>query len=321
MSGRRVATAPISWGVCEVPGWGVQLPPHVVLQQMQQLGVVATELGPDGWLPEDPARVRALLDEHGLQLVGGFVPALLHDPAALSAQLESVERQARRIALAGGEMLVLAATLGAGGYDERAALDAGQWHILLDGLQQAQQVADEAGLALAVHPHAGTAIERAEDVQRVLDGSSVGLCLDSGHLLVGGVDPVALAQAHGERVVHVHLKDVDARVLGSLRGGDAEYADAVAGGLYCELGTGILRVNELCAALEAASYGGWYVLERDVRLRTDEDTAPALAAVGRSLALLRHVEYATLRASESRQRGGHSGIGTQVVGATTGGRA
>src|SRR4051812_7068460 len=76
----RLAAAPISWGVCEVPGWGLQLPPERVLAEMARLGVRATELGPQGWLPLDGAGVRAALDRYGLRLVGGFVPVVVHEP-------------------------------------------------------------------------------------------------------------------------------------------------------------------------------------------------------------------------------------------------
>ena len=81
----RLAAGPISWGVCEVPGWGLQLPPDRVLSEMRSLGILATEAGPDGYLGRDPALVRALLDRHGLELVGGFLPVVLHDPARLGA--------------------------------------------------------------------------------------------------------------------------------------------------------------------------------------------------------------------------------------------
>ena len=76
----RIAGAPISWGVCEVPDWGYQLGPQKVLSEMREVGLAATELGPDGFLPADPAKLAALLDEYGLEAVGGFTPVLLHEP-------------------------------------------------------------------------------------------------------------------------------------------------------------------------------------------------------------------------------------------------
>src|SRR3954468_3049373 len=89
----RLAAAPISWGVCEVPGWGVQLPPERVLAEMAKLGFRATELGPQGWLPLDGARVRGALDRYGLRLVGGFVPVVVHEP-----ELGETRAQAARAA-------------------------------------------------------------------------------------------------------------------------------------------------------------------------------------------------------------------------------
>jgi inosose dehydratase len=76
----RIAGAPISWGVCEVPGWGYQLPPARVLAEMQEVGLAATELGPDGFLPAAPAAMADVLAEHHLQAIGGFTPTLLHAP-------------------------------------------------------------------------------------------------------------------------------------------------------------------------------------------------------------------------------------------------
>src|SRR5258708_24751697 len=74
----RIAGAPISWGVCEVPGWGYQLEPNKVLAEMRELGLAATELGPDGFLPADPDELAATLVEFGLDAIGGFTTVLAH---------------------------------------------------------------------------------------------------------------------------------------------------------------------------------------------------------------------------------------------------
>ncbi len=136
MSGRvpRVAGAPISWGVCEVPGWGYQLEPDRVLSEMAGLGLPATELGPQGYLPTDAPGLEAALTDHGLTLAAGFVPAILHEPARLQEELERVGDQADLLAAAGADVLVLAAGTGRDGYESGADLDAGQrgWGTALE---------------------------------------------------------------------------------------------------------------------------------------------------------------------------------------------
>src|SRR4051794_36729440 len=99
----RLAGAPISWGVCEVPGWGLQLPPERVLGEMAELGLRATELGPQGWLPLDGAAVRAELDRYGLRLVGGFVPVVVRD-----GERETTRRAAPQLAAGGAGVFVAA---------------------------------------------------------------------------------------------------------------------------------------------------------------------------------------------------------------------
>src|SRR5918992_5140163 len=110
---RRLAGAPISWGVCEVPGWGLQLPAERVLAEMAQLGLTATELGPLGYLPLDPGALRARLAEFGLALVGGFVPLVLHEPSCDDAKA-AADEIAATFSAAGADVFVAAAVMDAG---------------------------------------------------------------------------------------------------------------------------------------------------------------------------------------------------------------
>ena len=291
----RLAGAPITWGVCEVPGWGCQLAAERVLRELAGLGLRAVELGPRGFLPDDPGEVVRTLRRHDLRLAAGFVPAVLHRPEYRSAALDTVADAARTLAAAGAEILVLAAELsnGAGGYDRSAELSEGEWVALLDGLQQARDVVGERGLRLALHPHYGTAVERRAHVDRVLAESDIELCLDTGHLLVGGADPVEVARAADGRVSHVHVKDVDAALAGRVRSGELGYRDAVVRGLYRPLGEGDVDVAGVVGLLRAAGYGGWYVLEQDIVLEEEpaEGQGPARMAA-RSVSYLNRVVQA-----------------------------
>lgn len=257
----RIAAAPISWGVCEVPGWGRMLEPATVLGEMAGLGIRATELGPPGYLPADP---KPLLDEHGLALVGGFLAVPLHD--ATSAPVDAATQTARQLAACGAEVLVLAAATGLDGYDERPELTDPQWHVLVANAARVAEVADTFGLRTVLHPHVGTYVETEPEVERFVADSTLPLCLDSGHLLIGGTDPVALAGRHAGRVGHVHLKDVRAELAERVRAGEIGYSAAVADGLYTPLGDGDVDIAEMVGVLRDSGYDGWYVLEQDTAL-------------------------------------------------------
>jgi inosose dehydratase len=194
------------------------------------------------------------------------VPAVLHDPG--HDPLPDVRAALDRFTTAGARTLVLAAATGRDGYDERPEVDAAGWRTLLGRLDEIAALAAELGVTAALHPHVGTVVECPEEVDRVLDGSGIGLCLDTGHLLVGGTDPVALAERAAARVAHVHLKDVDAAAADAVRAGRTTYTAAVDAGLYRPLGAGDLDLPALLTSLEAAGYAGWYVMEQDTVLPT-----------------------------------------------------
>ena len=284
----RVAGAPISWGVCEVPGWGYQLPASRVLAEMRAVGLTAAELGPDGYLPPDPGQRTALLAEYGLSAAGGFVPVVLHQPGAVAAVDRALDTFGGVSAAAHrNPVLVLAAATGRPGYDARPELDAGGWSALLSALDRAAARAAERGLLAALHPHVGTMVEKPDEVRRVLDGSGVALCLDTGHLLIGGTDPAELARGAADRVGHVHLKDVSAAVARKVADGQITYTEGVADGLYRPLGQGDVDLAGVVGALEASGYQGWYVLEQDTILDGPPRDEGPVRAVRESLSFLR----------------------------------
>lgn len=289
-SGLRVAGAPISWGICEVPGWGYQMTPERVLREAAALGVSAVEAGPDGFLPSRPDEAAALLRRHGLGLVGGFVPAVLHRPEIRPSELESVERQAKLFAAAGGGVLVLAASTGLEDYEASVDLDDAEWDELFASLERIEEIGAKHGLLVAMHPHYGTVIERPHQIQRYLEGCEAGLCLDTGHVMVGGGEPMEVARAAATRVRHVHLKDVDRRLAGRVASGELGYEEAVRQGMYRPLGEGDVNLRGVLELLQGTGYRGWYVLEQDIML-VDEpgaENGPSVD-VRKSLAFLEEV--------------------------------
>ncbi|MBB4685361.1 sugar phosphate isomerase/epimerase family protein [Amycolatopsis jiangsuensis] len=280
----RVAAAPISWGVCEVPGWGRVLDAPAVLGEMAGLGITATELGPPGYLPRDPGELNALLAGYRLRLVGGFLAVALHEnPEAAIAEAEA---STALFAACGAEVLVLAAATGLDGYDERPALSAAEWSTVVTTAGRIRDLAARHGLKTVLHPHVGTHVETEAEVERFLADSDLPLCLDTGHLLIGGTDPVALARRHPSRVGHLHLKDVRGDLAAAVRAGELPYTEAVGRGLYVPLGEGDVDIEAMVRFVAEAGYDGWYVLEQDTALGEDSPVDRPGRDVAVSLACL-----------------------------------
>ncbi|EYT54611.1 inosose dehydratase [Leucobacter sp. UCD-THU] len=281
----RIASAPISWGVIEVPDWGVQLDRERVLSEMVGLGIAATEFGPEGFLPDAPAERAAALAEAGLQAVGGFFPVVLH--RADEDPLPAIERELEAYEAAGAGTMVLSAVTGEEGYDGAAELSDEEWAALLANLDRALDAAAAVGVVATLHPHLGTVVETPEAVARVVEGSRIGLCLDTGHYTLGGGDPVDFVTRHADRIVHAHLKDVSLDVAGRVRAGEIDYREGVRQGMYRALGSGDARIGEIVAALRGAGYDGWYVLEQDTVVENDDDAVRALDNARRSVEFIR----------------------------------
>lgn len=267
--GPSVAGAPISWGVIELPNWGYQMPAGRLLREAASIGLTAMEAGPEEFLPQDPDEVRKLLAEHNLGLVGGFVPAVLHDPQARQEGLDLVERRAEFFSEAGADTLVLAAMTGSETLDEVVELDEAGWEELFENLARVEDICARYDLTAVLHSHFGTVVETDEQLWRFLEGSDMGLCLDTGHLVIGGSNPLEVAEKAANRVKHVHLKDVDREVAGLLGKREIVFKEACQREAFRPLGDGDIDVAQLLQLLDRSEYRGWYVLEQDIVVETE----------------------------------------------------
>ncbi|MFG1933954.1 sugar phosphate isomerase/epimerase family protein [Mycobacterium sp. NPDC048908] len=287
MNNVKIAGAPISWGVCEVPGWGHQLAAARVLAEMREIGLTATELGPEGFLPSDPAELTALLNSYGLSCVGVFVPVLLHD--AGHDPLLDIAGPLDALLACKADVLVLAAATGTDGYDSRPSLDDNQWATLLGNLDRLAAAAGDRGVLAVLHPHVGTMVETRSDVDRVLAGSAIKLCLDTGHLLIGGTDPLQLAREVPGRIAHAHLKDVDAGLAARVQAGELTYTEAVRAGMYTPLGSGDVDIAGIVTSLRSNGFDGWFVMEQDTVLDAEPVDEGPVRDVQTSVAYLTDV--------------------------------
>ena len=267
-----IGCVPIVWNNADQPELAPEVAPADILDAFVRLGFAGTQLGrgfPEG---------RELADDlgrRGLRLAELY-SALPAGPDGLAAEAEAIARRdLDRLSAADGEVLVVAVD----GSPERDALAGRVWDVadaprwtagafdrlaaLLDDLAATAH----GGVRVAFHPHTATWIEAPDEVEALaerLAGTRAGLCLDVGHSLAGGGDPVEAIRRHGPLVTHVHAKDVDPAVLGRLRAGELDgFAGAVRERLFTELGNGALDLAGVVTALDEAGYEGWLMVEQD----------------------------------------------------------
>jgi inosose dehydratase len=292
----RVGGAPISWGVCEIPGWGPQLPVDRVLDELQAAGYAGTELGPWGFLPTDPTALAAALGRRGLALAGAFVPLALRDPGEYTRCEESVRHTAALLQRLGAAHILLAdagdpARHEVAGRPELTAargLSAQEWVGYTRRLEQLAQICRfDYGLVPCFHSHGGTYVESPAEIATLLERTDPHLlkfCLDTGHVAFGGGDPLEIARRHAARIGYVHLKDIDLpRLRGLLRDGQT-YVGAARQDVFVELGRGSLDLPALYQALLDSGYDGWIIVEQDRVVTAQTDT---LGSARRNRAYLR----------------------------------
>jgi inosose dehydratase len=265
----ELAGGPVSWGV-DFAGDPDNPPYDEVLAGIAAAGLRWTELGPVGYLPPQ----RGVLQIHGLRSAGGFVFEPLHEAVARPAVLRAARRALDAIVATGGRLLVVidrpgearAATAGRSGAAER--LDALRWRGLASMAREIAELAAQRGVRAVFHPHAGSYVEFEDELERLLAAvppDAIGLCLDTGHALYAGADPVALVARHAERLEHLHLKDVSEPRLAAARTCRLDFWTAIAQGTFCPVGEGMLDLDGLREALAAAGYTGLATVEQDRR--------------------------------------------------------
>jgi inosose dehydratase len=164
----------------------------------------------------------------------------------------------------GAKTLVLSAETGLEGYDtKRPELDDHGWSVFFNNLERIKEAAAAIGVTAVLHPHVGTMVETEADVKKVLDGSTIKFCLDTGHMIIGGTDPVKFAEDHADRVAHSHLKDVNLAIADRVQSGEITYYQGCVEGMYVPLGQGDVNVRSIVRSLIKAGYNGWFVLEQD----------------------------------------------------------
>lgn len=282
----RVANAPCSWGSLEFEDMEEdgEIGYQQMLDELAATGYTGTELGDWGYMPTDPAALRAELEQRALTMVGAFVPVALRDPEAhaegeahalkVARLLADVEEDHRPfIVLADDNGTDPTRTQHAGRVTPAMGLEASEWNVFAAGATRiARSVRDRTGLPTVFHHHCAGYVETPEEIGRFLnltDPDLIGLVLDTGHYVFGagrqGCRTLHDAiERFGERIWHVHFKDCDPDVARASREQEWDYFEAVRRGVFCELGQGCVDFAAVRDQLQALEYDGWVVVEQDV---------------------------------------------------------
>jgi inosose dehydratase len=268
----KIGNAPCSWGVefAEDP----RNPPwQRVLDECREAGYGGIELGPVGFMPEDPAVLGEALAERDLTLIGGVVFRPFHDPAAWDDVLDGAVRTCRALASHGARHLVLIDSISprraptVGRAEEAERMDASEWKAFVERIRDVARLgAEEFGLTVSIHPHAGGFIDFEPEIERLLgdiDEALMKICIDTGHSHFAGFDPVAFMRRHMERIAYVHFKDIDPVVRARVIADRTDFYDACAEGIFCNLGRGMTDFPAVRRLLLDSGYTGWCTVEQD----------------------------------------------------------
>lgn len=267
-----IGNAPCSWGV-EFAGDPRNPPWTKVLEQCAQAGYNGIELGPIGYMPEDPFVVGEALVRFGLTLIGGVVFRPFHDPSRWAEARDAAVRTCRALQSHGARHLVLIDSIAArrastaGRPGEAQQMNADEWRGFIERIELVARIgAEEYGLTVSIHPHAGGFLEFLPEVERMLedvDASMIGLCVDTGHCRYAGFDPVQFMRRHQDRLRYVHFKDIDAGVWNRVVHNRVGFYDACAQGVFCRLGEGETDFSAVRQVLLDSGYDGWCTVEQD----------------------------------------------------------
>ncbi len=268
----KIGNAPCSWGVefaddPRNPSW------RKVLQENADAGYTGIELGPVGFMPEDPAMLGDALEEYGQELVGGVVFRPFHDAAKWDEVMDASVRTCKALKAHGAQHLVLIDSISprraptAGRANEAEQMDDAEWAGFRDRIATiAKMGAEEYGLTVGMHAHAAGFMDFEPELERLLaevDESILKICFDTGHHSYAGFDPVAFMKKHISRISYMHFKDIDPKVKAEVVANRTNFYDACAQGIFCNLGDGDVDFPAARQVLLDAGFEGWCTVEQD----------------------------------------------------------
>ena len=267
----KIGNAPCSWGVefaddPRNPSW------RRVLSDCAAAGYKGIELGPIGFMPEDPGLLGDALAEHDLTLIGGVVFRPFHDGAKWDEVWDAAQRTCTALVAHGAQHLVLIDSISprraptAGRASEAEQMGLPEWTAFVDCIRRVAQLGVDHGLTVGIHAHAAGFVDFEPELERLLseiDDNLLKICFDTGHHSYAGYDPVAFMRRHIGRISYMHFKDIDPVVKARAVANRTGFYDACGQGIFCNLGKGDVDFVAVRQLLLDAGFAGWCTVEQD----------------------------------------------------------
>jgi inosose dehydratase len=268
----RIGNAPCSWGVefaddPRNPTW------QQVLSDCAAAGYRGIELGPIGFMPEDPAILGDALAENGLELIGGVVFRAFHDPAKWNEVKDASVRTCKALVAHGAQHLVLIDSISprraptAGRASDAEQMGRAEWTAFRNRFAEiARMATEDYGLTCGIHAHAAGFMDFEPELERLLDevdAKHLKICFDTGHHSYAGFDPVAFMRRHMDRISYMHFKDIDPVVKADAIAKSTGFYEACGQGIFCNLGKGDVDFPAVRQLLIDAGFKGWCTVEQD----------------------------------------------------------
>ncbi len=288
-AGVRLGVSPLSWANDILGDLGANIPLETCLAEASEVGYAGVELGRK--FPRDAATLGPLLNSYGLALASGWHSGLLAEKM-VDDEMQAVADHARLLKALGasamvyGECAMMAPGLPLDApLSDRPIMPESEVAAYADRLTEfALALKGEYGLTLAYHHHRMMVAETFDEVSRLFDatGRAVGLLLDTGHADAGGFDYAKLIDRFGDRIVHIHLKDVRGEVMADVRAKGRSFNEGVRAGMFTVPGEGRIDFGPLVRFVKTSGYRGWMIVEAE----QDPAKAPPKAAVARAFATI-----------------------------------
>jgi len=266
----RLAVSPLSWANDVLEDLGADISLDTCFSDAAANGYAGVELGRK--FPRDAAVLKPLLERNGLALASGWHSGQLAEKS-VDEEMTSVAAHAELLKAMGCSVLV---------YGEVAMMTPGSpldepmsRRLMMPTAERAayasrltdfgKRLTDTYGLKLAYHHHLMMVAETFDEISDIIGaaGPEAGLLLDTGHAAAAGFDYAKLIERFGDRIVHIHLKDVRKAIRADVQSRDLSFNDGVRNGMFTVPGDGVVDFDPIIQFVKDSGYVGWLVVEAE----------------------------------------------------------